>query len=739
MRTLTGMYRAVCLGADTDSLSVRCQVPQIFAEETVTCLDIIGSLPAEGTVGWVSFESGVPDRPIWMSGLGGGVDSVLDEVFVGNDDPGIKKDGYEIWYDPDAVPDTSGGAFVTRGYRWSTNTARTDPGHGIVKVNNLNPAIATEMYISVYDLGDIAFLTILQMKPGDFIDVYLNGDVSTRIEYTLRAPFVNNGGQWLLVPVSVVANYGFATGTPSNNAQVNVSITNTSNTGAVGPGVAAGGTTGQTLTKKSDTDYDTQWTTPVTGNFLPIAGGTMTGLIQATTGEAIRFPHAGDYIDWFNGGSRIGYLQGNAGGLLLNSESGALSLGSAGGYVTFPNNSRVGTQTAYGGGYSGLGWSNGQYLIMSDATNTFVSTPSNGTLFMRAGTNGGYQLALNASGNHTITGNLNYQGYSIDGINIATSNGFNLNGTNSFYFASYGGGWYMTDSSYIRATNDKHVWLGGGWFACNGAISVGWGGVNWRGYNLDINGPAYFGDGNTGHMTTRDGYRYTSNGSWDGWYYNAGFLTQKGSGGDRADYGIHPGGVAYNWGATSASPGLACWNLNSSGVSPIYAADFVYNSTRQSKQDIVAWPPKSVGAAALGAVDRLRLLEVVQYRKKRELALLVALPERRALAFARLNAYRERQGLEPHPWPLHDCDNHPWCDGTSVSPCSLVRNWENPTIGVVIEDVANVLPEAVQIDADGDPEALRSTAMIGFLLAVCQEQQERIEQLEVRMGWEAAA
>ena len=36
-------------------------------------------------------------------------------------------------------------------------------------------------------------------------------------------------------------------------------------TGPAGPGVAAGGTAGQVLTKKSATDYDTEWTTPSAG------------------------------------------------------------------------------------------------------------------------------------------------------------------------------------------------------------------------------------------------------------------------------------------------------------------------------------------------------------------------------------------------------------------------------------------------------------------------------------------
>lgn len=45
-------------------------------------------------------------------------------------------------------------------------------------------------------------------------------------------------------------------------------------TGPAGPGVAAGGSAGQTLTKKSATDYDTQWTTPAPSGVSSVDGRT---------------------------------------------------------------------------------------------------------------------------------------------------------------------------------------------------------------------------------------------------------------------------------------------------------------------------------------------------------------------------------------------------------------------------------------------------------------------------------
>jgi hypothetical protein len=155
----------------------------------------------------------------------------------------------------------------------------------------------------------------------------------------------------------------------------------------------------------------------------------------------------------------------------------------------------VGSPSAYGAAYQGLNWGANYIIMTNGGGDTFVSAGSGSTVYIRGGQNNSYQLAINANGTHTMVGHLDMGVYNISNINVATAAGFNLNGNNSFYFASWGGGWYMTDSSYIRATNDKHTWLGGGWYGCNGGISIGWNGINNRGYQADFTGRGYFGGG----------------------------------------------------------------------------------------------------------------------------------------------------------------------------------------------------------------------------------------------------
>ena len=55
---------------------------------------------------------------------------------------------------------------------------------------------------------------------------------------------------------------------------------------------------------------------------------------------------------------------------------------------------------------------------------------------------------------------------------------FRSHGTLGWYSQTYGGGWYMSDTTWIRSYGEKNVWLGSGLLGANGGLTVGWGGVS---------------------------------------------------------------------------------------------------------------------------------------------------------------------------------------------------------------------------------------------------------------------
>ncbi|MBI4600148.1 hypothetical protein HY732_04505 [Candidatus Uhrbacteria bacterium] len=74
-----------------------------------------------------------------------------------------------------------------------------------------------------------------------------------------------------------------------------------------------------------------------------------------------------------------------------------------------------------------------------------------------------------------VNGNLGVTG-SIDASTIYTDNWFRSNGNTGWYSQTYGGGWYMSDTSWIRTYNEKNVWTGTGLLGSGGGLTVGYGG-----------------------------------------------------------------------------------------------------------------------------------------------------------------------------------------------------------------------------------------------------------------------
>ena len=268
---LTGVYegRIVTVGNG----NVTAFVPQVFGDTTITISNFLGT-PEVGR-GWVTFQAGDPEHPVWLSGLGAS--------------SGGGGEGASI--------------FITRDYRWVNQVTATNPGSGKIKVNNLDPALATEVYISAYDLDGTAYITALSLTTGDLFAVYLSGDVSTRVEYTVSAAIINNSG-WLTIPVTLASNLGLRPGVPGNNAAVKVVV---QTTGVGGAGEVYLGTSPPT-DPGVELWYDTDATAPLPAaanvTFAPVgtiaATNAQTAIAEVATDAAAALAAATAAAPWIS-------------------------------------------------------------------------------------------------------------------------------------------------------------------------------------------------------------------------------------------------------------------------------------------------------------------------------------------------------------------------------------------------------------------------------------------------------
>lgn len=118
------------------------------------------------------------------------------------------------------------------------------------------------------------------------------------------------------------------------------------------------------------------------------------------------------------------------------------------GYIQFQDASAVG-----GGGESnrlilGTGNDGDDHIALMPGGSVGIGT-----------TDPGYKLDV--SGNGRFTGAL----YGNSGV--YTNDWFRVNGSGGIYWENHGGGWTMTDSSWMRTHNEKGVWTGAGTIANN--------------------------------------------------------------------------------------------------------------------------------------------------------------------------------------------------------------------------------------------------------------------------------
>jgi hypothetical protein len=113
MATFPSIYRAKVVRIGPTS--IQAFVPQVFGDTPITVVNFLGPVPSQVGMGWVSFQSGNPDFPVWLSaGIAAEVPPPApggaDEVWISSTQP--SDPGLELWYDPSAEVPISGQAFV---------------------------------------------------------------------------------------------------------------------------------------------------------------------------------------------------------------------------------------------------------------------------------------------------------------------------------------------------------------------------------------------------------------------------------------------------------------------------------------------------------------------------------------------------------------------------------------------------------------------------------------------------
>lgn len=508
--------------------------------------------------------------------------------------------------------------------------------------------------------------------------------------------------------------------------------------GPPGPGVPSGGTTNQVLAKKTNADFDMYWA-PLTLPPASTVQGTLTvaGVSRLNSnivleaadavneGGQIAFMGAATYQDWF-----IDNYQGVMRYIKQNKD---------GSGVEIPLTLRPGRIVEIGGWYIGQHpthltagmWPSGKGVNPGSAYNLLTYDVGGPLLLNADGSN------IELRQNNGLLGRFDSNGLYLGGARTLDCEMVVAGWSGIWLGSDRIMGWYNNgDGAWVRSKNDKGVWLGGGWFGSNGGISIGRNGSldgNYRGdfaghirvdntvYCSEVNAPnwsnfggihcgnADFADLTVNYVSTRSGYRFTSNGGWDGYWANRAYIAQNAAGGaNRTGYAIHPGGVAKSWEMMINNGYVNLMNEDSGWYGDIYANSIVQVSQRRGKQDIEPWP--SIDRTQRIASQKLNALRVISYRVKKEYALIQA------------------ETMKTHVCPEGDCG------GTSEDPCYRVKEWLRPTLGLIVEDLEPILPEVVSMAPEGGPGGIKANAMLAFLVAVCMEQQTRIEDLERKVA-----
>lgn len=245
------------------------------------------------------------------------------------------------------------------------------------------------------------------------------------------------------------------------------------------------------------------------GNELVL--GSIGGTTANSSALGIRLEREASGSDWTTSGIQLAYDVDNtprAGAYIELSHSGNVGIG-----TTVPG-AKLSVQDSTNTQYYQLrlGYIDGTYDF------GIGRRPDNGALQIQ-GTQAGYNNILLAptSGNVGIGTTGPSYPLQVNGDIYANGGWLRVSGNNGLYFQSYGGGWYMTDSSWIRSYNGKYVYMAAG-FDTGSPSGVGCGGGLGGGYMFQTCGSIY---ANGGYVYTN----YAGIGSYLGYGGGWGIVT----------------------------------------------------------------------------------------------------------------------------------------------------------------------------------------------------------------------
>lgn len=511
----------------------------------------------------------------------------------------------------------------------------------------------------------------------------------------------------------------------------------------------------QALRKKSDATYlpasggTVSGATTVTGSFTASGGvaSPLTLLRQDTTDEGgqVGFEGAGTNPAWYIDVYQASMRWWNATGGVVASLSSAGTFTFATAAVTTVNATTVNATTvAATSSVSAPSISSSGTLTVNSSTVDHIKSLGAGAGYYfesRSGAASGYSVWYRSATttylyNSTTGTNL----LSIDNSGyLRPSSAIRLQGTNALNFETYGGDIWMQDTTWIRF--NKSFYNGANTIANDGHLSIGYSGTTDGTYRARVNGNflanyIYSNGGITarGQLSTqRNGGTGGGNPTTSNWndasllieahYTNGGATT--------ASLSFHPGAVAPQFRVGYGDGTIYVRDSGGSGASGMSGA-FWSTSSQRYKQDINEWPARSLSSAVPSAVDTVRRLRPVSYRMSDDALKDVPVTKRRADALSRLNKYLEGKGL-PEYKLMHECSTET-CGHTADSPCPRVVNHNRGEMGFIAEEIEEVLPEAVLLNSDFAPEALRVDAIVAVTVAALKELVDRVELLEVNGG-----